>query len=864
MSPRTSPASDPAIRYAILGAAFGVLFPLAATFLQMGLTGGRASAEGFLAAQAGQPLLWIIDSAPIVLAGLAALVGRRQSEVRKLQDVRHAADLDRFFQLSLDPLCIVGTDGVFRRVNPSFTRVLGHRAEELSALSFLDLIHPADEAFAREQTRRLEAGDAVSYFEVRCRHADGSYRWLGWSGIPAEHDAEIYAVGRDVTDAKAAEHALIEAKEAAETANRAKSEFVANMSHEIRTPMNGIIGMTRLAMDSELSREQREYLEMVDTSAHALLDIINDVLDFSKIEAGKLEIEPLPLSLRDTLADAFKALSLRAAEKGIELLYEEDDGVPEGLVGDAGRLRQVLVNLVGNAVKFTDAGEVAVHVSVVERDDAHARLRFQVRDTGIGIPGDKQRMIFEAFAQADGSTTRRYGGTGLGLAISARIVALMGGTLEVDSEPGKGSVFHFDARFGLSQEAVTTLAEAPPGVRLEGLRALIVDDNATNRRILVECVRRWGMEAEQAEGAGAALAALDRAAGQEQPIRLVLSDVHMPDTDGFELAERILGPGRPGAPSVMLLTSAVRGGDWMRARELGVAAFMLKPILPSELLEQVRRVVGRREDVGALRPEAPARPAPDRPLKVLLAEDNRVNQTLATALLSRRGHRVTVATTGREVLDRLDAETFDLVLMDVQMPDLDGIEATRIIRAHEAPERRVPIVAMTAHVMAGDRERCLQAGMDDYVSKPMEAPELFGAIARVLSGDGAGKGYVPPVFDRVVALHHVGGDPSILRSLVAMFVEHAPTRLDLLRRAVRAGDGPTVEKEAHALKGTAATLGMARLRDAAREMERVWASPGADAVEGLLGEVGDAVDEVLQALRRTDLELATPEGRSTS
>ncbi len=816
MSGGTAPAPDPTLRYAILGAAFGALFPLAGTLVQMGLNGGGASADGFLAAQAGQPLLWIIDSAPVVLAALAALVGRRQTEVRTLQEVRHAADLDRFFQLSLDPLCIIGTDGRFRRVNPSFTRVLGHRDEELAALRFLELIHPADADYADEQMRRLAAGEAVSYFEVRCRHADGSHCWLGWSGIPAAAKDVIYAVGRDVTEAKRAERALIEAKEAAETANRAKSEFVANMSHEIRTPMNGIIGMTRLAMDSELSSDQREYLEMVDASAHALLDIINDVLDFSKIEAGKLELEPLPFSLRDTLADAFKAMSLRAAEKNIELLYEEEADVPEGLVGDAGRLRQVLLNLVGNAVKFTDSGEVVVHVSVRESREADVLLRFQVRDTGIGIPADKQRIVFEAFAQADGSTTRRYGGTGLGLAISAQIVTLMGGTLEVESEPGKGSVFRFDARFGLSHEAPGSQSEARSPVRLDGLRVLIVDDNATNRRILVECVRRWGMEAEQVEDAAAALRAMDGSAERGEPVRLVLSDVHMPDMDGFELAERILDGAPPGAPSVMLLTSAVRRGDWLRAKELGVAAFMLKPILPSELLEEIRGVVGRR-DVGAGAGEAvKAKPTPDRPLEVLLAEDNRVNQTLVTALLTKRGHRVTVATTGRQVLDRLDSDPYDLVLMDVQMPDLDGLEATRIIRSQESGTgRRVPIVAMTAHVMAGDRERCLQAGMDDYVSKPMEASELFGAIARVLSGEGAGGGHVPPVFDRVVALHHVGGDPTLLQSLVTMFAEQGTTRLSLVEQALRSGDAVRLEKEIHALKGTAATLGMGRLRDAA-------------------------------------------------
>ena len=666
----------------------------------------------------------------------------------------------------------------------------------------------------------------------------------------------MVAVLTSVVDRRYSAKTLEMKLQLAEAANKAKSEFLANMSHEIRTPMNGIIGMTELALETQLTAEQREYLTMVKTSADSLLVVINDILDFSKIEAGKFHLDLTAFNLRDSLEETTRTLGVMAAEKGLELLCDIRSGVPDTVVGDPTRLRQIVMNLIGNAIKFTERGEVVLQVEAKLKENSAALLHFSVRDTGIGISSEKCAVIFEAFAQADTSPSRRYGGTGLGLTISSRFVEMMGGKIWVESKVGQGSTFHFTAELAIPQETLSQKQETKREVELAGLPVLIVDDNPTNLLILEKTLLGWAMKPILANSGPEALAALKRAKEIGEPPQLLLVDAQMPLMDGFSLIEELKQhPDLPTA-TVMMLTSGGQRGDASRCRELNISGYLTKPVRQWELREAILSVLGTRKPDGAT-PQLVTRSTlreSRRHLRILLAEDNAINREVAVRLLSKRGHTVVVAMNGKEAVAAYGTQTFDLVLMDVQMPEMDGFEATATIRQKEKIlGTHIPIIAMTAHAMKGDRERCLAAGMDGYLSKPIHTDELIkiteGAMENSQKAQSS-SGSINDAFDLATALSRLDGDEALFCDLAATFCSEAPKLIRAVQEALSRNDCQGLARSSHSIRGSASTFAAKRATESAATLESLAGAGDLSKAEESFETLSAQVEILRQALEK--------------
>jgi two-component system, sensor histidine kinase and response regulator len=782
-------------------------------------------------------------------ATLARTNAQLQQEI--LERIQTEEELRTLMDTIPDSIYFKDRESRFIRANKALARWVGVGDPcRLLGKTDFDLFteEHARQAYEDEQ-EIIRTGRPIVGKEEKETWPDGHITWVSTTKMPYR-DSQGRVIGtfgssRDITERKQAEEELRAAKETAEAANRAKSAFLATMSHEIRTPMNGIIGMTELALDTELTPTQSEYLTLLKKSADSLLTLLNDILDFSKIEAGKFDLDHSSFALRDNLGDTLNALALPAHQKGLELACVVGPEVPDALVGDAVRLRQVLVNLVGNAIKFTEAGEVVVRVEVRERRGDQVALHLAVRDTGIGIPADQLRRIFDPFLQGDNSLRRKYEGTGLGLAISMRLVEMMGGRLTVESAVGEGSTFHFDAWFGVQQGPAEVLQPAEPD-RVRGLPVLVVDDNSTNRRILADMLARWGMKPSMAEDACSALAILDHAREAGETFPLILLDAWMPQMDGFRLAELIRRRPQENGAILLLLSSASASGYAARCRELGLAGCLTKPIKQADLLKAILEALGTPAPAGRKGNEhPPAAPRPQYRLRVLLAEDNPVNQKLAVTLLQKQGHVVRVAGDGHEALAALEREAFDVVLMDVQMPGMDGLEATRRIREREGSGPHIPIIAMTAYAMKGDCERCLAAGMDGYLTKPVHAADLLRAVEAIvpaasgLNGAPAGEKDV----DWPAELAGVEDDRELVRELAAVFLGEYPKWLAELHSALADGDAPRVHLTAHTLKGSLTIFAAKDAAEAALRLETLGRA-------GELASAGEALAALVEAVER--------------
>ncbi len=779
----------------------------------------------------------------------AALLERSTQEL-----ARQHAYLDALIASTPVAIAVLDDQRVVRSVNPAFEDLFGYAAAEVVGAGIDRLIVPESlRSESNDLETRVRRGETVRVEVERMRKDGGRIQVrLSAAAVKAAADGALVALYEDISDRKAADEAMRAARDLAERVARARSAFLANMSHEIRTPMNAVLGFVELVLDTELAPEQRRALELVRTSSEALLTILNDILDYSKIEAEHLELESIPFDLPKVVHATATLLAVRAREKHLELTVDVPPDVPQMVRGDPTRVRQVLMNLIGNAIKFTEEGEVDVSASVIQRDGDRAAVQFRVRDTGIGISPEQLGTIFQEFTQADASMTRRYGGTGLGLAISRRLVGLMGGELAVTSEVGQGSEFGFALTFPL--EAAQAAARAT--VSLGGRRLLVVDDNETNRRIVRDMLGAEGMAVHEAPRADAGLEALRRAARAGAPYDLAILDAQMPDQDGFELATAVRADRALKTTRLLILTSAGQRGDGERCRQLGIQAYLTKPIARADLVEAVGTVLAGTAsapgevDLVTRHSIAESRHA----LRILLAEDNPVNQQVATAMLVKRGHQVDVVSNGREAVDAVAREGYDVVLMDIQMPGMDGFEATEKIRA--LPQgRTLPIIALTAHALSGERERCLERGMSGYLAKPFKAHDLFAAVE--------GRGAQPadtaaapsPAVDLAAFRRTMeeAGAAEAVDGILETFVATLPQRLEALVTAARGTEAEPLQRAAHAFKSAAGTIGAGHLAALLEDMERAArdgdVAGARDKLEHVRGEAQAALDYLRTATK---------------
>jgi len=750
------------------------------------------------------------------------ITARHQASARLQEQLHFVEELVEAMPL---PVYVKDPQLKYRLINRAFEEYFAISRQEFIGKTSFDLMNSELASYHQLRDRELLQEVSRHSYESRVQRRDGATR----DGIfhkatltrPDGSIAGLIGTISDITELKILERESRHAREVAEAANRAKSEFLANMSHEIRTPMNGILGMTELTLDTELNREQREYMTVVKSSTEALLTVINDILDFSKLEAGKMTIEETAFELEAVLGSTMKNVAMRAESKGLELACRIAPDIPPVLLGDPGRLRQVLLNLLSNAIKFTSAGEVLIRASLLEQDGKDVLVKFSVCDTGIGIARDKQESIFEAFVQEDSSTTRKYGGTGLGLSICKRLVSMMHGQMWLESRPGQGSTFHFTVRFASVDPASLPRPLSPDG--LHELRALIIDDNRINRDILQETLASWGVQAEQADSGATGLAML---ASASSAYSFVLLDGMMPEMDGFETAQRIQALQLP-APPVLIMLSSAGSHSAEQYRASGITCHVAKPVLQSELHQTILQALGAAPHPLPASDSQPAIATSHGSLRILVVEDNQVNQQLAISLLSRWGHRATLAEDGQQALDELAGQPYDLVLMDMQMPVMGGLEATRRYRRQEAAGQHLPIIAMTANALPGDREHCLAAGMDDYLCKPVRAADLQQLLQRYAPAASP-----PPAFDYRASLGQQ--DPEVIDIVAASFLASFPQEIQRLHQALQQPDPLAVKRLAHTIKGNAALFGATPMVSAAAQLERIAAQSDLAAQEQLL------------------------------